>query len=86
MEVTTWLKPSASVKYMAKNIHATSSKETRLMLQESAKIAIEYYEYHKTEFKNKTDAAFRIFEQKLVPVKYSTIYRWLDRHIRKIKK
>jgi len=46
---------------------------------------IEYYERHKTEFGSKVDAAYRIVEQKLVPYKYSTIYTWLDRHIRKIK-
>jgi len=44
---------------------------------------IEYYERHKDEFKSKADAAYRIFEKRLVPVKYSTIYTWLDEHIRR---
>lgn len=53
---------------------------------EQKRIVIDYYEQHKDEFTSKADAAYRIFEQNLVPGKYSTIYTWLDRHIRKIKK
>ncbi len=53
--------------------------------QDGKATVIDYYERHKTEFGSKADAAYRIFEQKLVPYKYSTIYTWLDRHIRRIK-
>ena len=47
------------------------------------KKVIGYYENHKNEFKSKADAAYQIFERKLVSVKYSTIYTWLDKHVRK---
>jgi hypothetical protein len=49
----------------------------------SKKLVIEYYERHKSEYANKADAAYRIFREKLVPYRYSTIYTWLDEHIRK---
>lgn len=67
-------------------MHAAATKRWRDKPQEPRRIVIDYYEQHKVEFKTKTDAAYRIFEQNLVPVKYSTIYTWLDRHIRKIEK
>jgi hypothetical protein len=68
-----------------KGVNTAAMKSPRDASQERRRIVIEYYEQHKLEFNSKVDAAYQIFEKHLVSVKYSTIYTWLDRHIRKIE-
>ena len=67
-----------------KDARAGEEKTSAVVLQDGRATVIDYYEKHKGEFQSKVDAAYRIYEQRLVPYKYSTIYTWLDRHIRKI--
>ena len=71
---------------MTKRIHPAAKKRSQDTAQEERETVVAYYEKHKGEFKSKTDAAYRIFKQNLVSVRYSTIYTWLDKHIREIRK
>lgn len=68
---------------MKRIAHAPTEARSQENLKDDKKIVIAYYERHKADFKSKADAAYRTFEQKLVPYKYSTIYKWLDEYIRK---
>lgn len=73
------------MKSSARRVIRTVEKNSRqLALRSDKRIVFDYYERHKTEFRSKADAAYRIFEQNLVPVKYSTIYTWLDNYLRKM--
>lgn len=67
-----------------KDTRAGEQRTSGVMLPNGRATVVDYYEQHKGEFQSKVDAAYRIYEQRLVPYKYSTIYTWLDRHIRKI--
>ncbi len=65
---------------------AAAKKGWRKTYKADKEMVIGYYEQHKGGFKNLSDAANQIYKKNLVPLKHSTIYTWLGKHVKKSKK